>query len=101
MNVVTKSMGNIVKALDSALASSNLIKISETMDTFEKQFVNMEVQAQFVETAMHGSTALMTPEEDVNMLMQQVSLALVKVRTHPEAASETLSCSTRDCGIMV
>ena len=72
MNVITKSMGNIVKALDSALASSNLQKISETMDTFEKQFVNMEVQSQFVENAMQGSTALSTPEEDVNMLMQQV-----------------------------
>ncbi|CAI7826046.1 unnamed protein product [Closterium sp. NIES-53] len=71
MNTITTSMGSIVKVLDSALASSNLQKISETMDTFERQFVNMEVQSQFVENAMHSSTALSTPEEDVNMLMQQ------------------------------
>ncbi|GJP38027.1 hypothetical protein CLOM_g14276 [Closterium sp. NIES-68] len=73
MNTITHSMGSIVKVLDSALASSNLQKISETMDVFERQFVNMEVQSQFVENAMHSSTALSTPEEDVNMLMQQVA----------------------------
>eukprot|EP00850_Spirogloea_muscicola_P001994 SM000007S20954 [mRNA] locus=s7:1092460:1093074:- [translate_table: standard] len=73
MNVVTKSMGNIVKALDSALASNNLQKISETMDQFEKQSDNMEVQSQFVQTAMQGSTSLSTPEDDVNSLMQQVA----------------------------
>eukprot|EP00475_Leptophrys_vorax_P035052 TRINITY_DN57388_c0_g1_i1.p1 TRINITY_DN57388_c0_g1~~TRINITY_DN57388_c0_g1_i1.p1 ORF type:complete len:216 (-),score=36.34 TRINITY_DN57388_c0_g1_i1:424-1035(-) len=73
MNQITTSMGSIVKVLDSALASSNLQKISETMDTFERQFVNMEVQSAFVENAMHSSTALSTPEDDVNMLMQQVA----------------------------
>eukprot|EP00850_Spirogloea_muscicola_P001004 SM000004S14874 [mRNA] locus=s4:51655:52269:+ [translate_table: standard] len=73
MNVVTKSMGNIVKALDSALASNNLQKISETMDQFEKQSDNMEVQSQFVQAAMQGSTSLSTPEDDVNSLMQQVA----------------------------
>lgn len=36
MQVIGKSMGNIVKSLDSALASSNLQKMSETMDQFEK-----------------------------------------------------------------
>lgn len=73
MNVINKSMASIVKALDSALASTNLQKISETMDQFEKQFVNMEVQSEFVENAMQGSTALSTPEDDVNSLMQQVA----------------------------
>ncbi|CAN6715100.1 unnamed protein product [Malus baccata var. baccata] len=35
-------------------------------------FVNMEVQAEFMETAMAGSTSLSTPEGEVNSLMQQV-----------------------------
>ncbi|XP_078163276.1 ESCRT-related protein CHMP1-like [Carex rostrata] len=73
MQVIGKSMGNIVKSLDSALASSNLQKMSETMDQFEKQFVNMEVQAEFMEGAMAGSTSLSTPEGEVNSLMQQVA----------------------------
>lgn len=73
MNVINKSMASIVKTLDSALASNNLQKMSETMDSFEKQFVNMEVQAEFVESAMAGSTSLSTPEDEVNSLMQQVA----------------------------
>jgi charged multivesicular body protein 1 len=66
-------MGNIVKSLESSLATGNLQKMSETMDQFEKQFVNMEVQAEFMESAMAGSTSLSTPEGEVNSLMQQVA----------------------------
>ena len=47
--------------------------MSEMMDSFENQFVNMEVQAEFMENAMAGSTSLSTPEGDVNHLMQQVT----------------------------
>ncbi|XXG45949.1 hypothetical protein AAC387_Pa02g0901 [Persea americana] len=73
MTTINKSMGSIVKALDSSLATGNLQKMSETMDQFEKQFVNMEVQAEFMETSMAGSTSLSTPEGEVNSLMQQVA----------------------------
>uniref|UniRef100_A0A2N9F2J2 Uncharacterized protein n=1 Tax=Fagus sylvatica TaxID=28930 RepID=A0A2N9F2J2_FAGSY len=38
-----------------------------------RQFVNMEVQAEFMESAMAGSTSLSTPEGEVNSLMQQVA----------------------------
>lgn len=73
MQTISKSMSGIVKALDSALAVGNMQKISQTMDLFEKTFVNIEVQSQFVETAMAGSTSLSTPEEEVGSLMQQVA----------------------------
>ncbi|KAL7140252.1 hypothetical protein ABFS83_09G109400 [Erythranthe nasuta] len=73
MTSISKSMGNIVKSLESTLATGNLQKMSETMDQFEKQFVNMEVQAEFMESSMAGSTSLSTPESDVNSLMQQVA----------------------------
>lgn len=73
MTTISKSMGSIVKALDSSLATGNLQKMSETMDQFEKQFVNMEVQAEFMESSMAGSTSLSTPEGEVNSLMQQVA----------------------------
>eukprot|EP00897_Mesotaenium_endlicherianum_P010464 jgi/Mesen1/9446/ME000626S08695 len=104
MNVVNKSMANIVKALDSALASSNLQKISETMDQFEQQFVNMEVQSEFVENAMAGSTSLSTPEESVNSLMQQVadehglevSVGLPAAATHAVPAKESEASAEDD-----
>ncbi len=73
MQTISKSMAGIVKALDSALAVGNMEKISNTMDQFEKTFVNMEVQSEFVETAMAGSTSLSTPEDEVNSLMHQVA----------------------------
>ncbi|KAK8954774.1 hypothetical protein KSP39_PZI002748 [Platanthera zijinensis] len=73
MQAIGKSMGSIVKSLDSALSTGNLQKMSETMDQFERQFVNMEVQAEFMEGAMAGSTSLSTPETEVNSLMQQVA----------------------------
>ncbi|GMI86075.1 CHARGED MULTIVESICULAR BODY PROTEIN/CHROMATIN MODIFYING PROTEIN1B, vacuolar protein sorting 46.1 [Hibiscus trionum] len=73
MTTVNKSMANIVKSLESSLSTGNLQKMSETMDQFEKQFVNMEVQAEFMESAMAGSTSLSTPEGEVNSLMQQVA----------------------------
>ncbi|XP_010498146.1 PREDICTED: ESCRT-related protein CHMP1A-like [Camelina sativa] len=73
MATITKSMTSIVKSLESSLATGNLQKMSETMDSFEKQFVNMEVQAEFMENAMAGSTSLSTPEGEVNSLMQQVA----------------------------
>lgn len=73
MTTISKSMGSIVKALDSSLATGNLQKMSETMDQFEKHFVNMEVQAEFMENSMAGTTSLSTPEADVNTLMQQVA----------------------------
>jgi len=73
MNTISKSMGSIVKSLESSLGTGNLEKMSLTMDQFEKQFVNMEVQAEFMEKSMAGSTSLSTPEGDVNTLMQQVA----------------------------
>lgn len=40
---------------------------------FEKQFENLDVQSEFVEQAMNNQAVLSTPEEDVNLLMQQVA----------------------------
>ncbi|KAI3884483.1 hypothetical protein MKX03_034823 [Papaver bracteatum] len=73
MGTITKSMGSIVKSLESSFTTGNLQKMSETMDSFEKQFVNMEIQAEFMESSMAGSTSLSTPEGEVNSLMQQVA----------------------------
>lgn len=43
------------------------------MDTFEKQFENLDIQSEFVENAMNAQASLSTPEDDVNMLVQQVA----------------------------
>ncbi|CAM8951212.1 unnamed protein product [Rhodiola kirilowii] len=93
MSTITKSMGSIVKSLESSLNTANLQKMSETMDQFEKQFVNMEVQAEFMESSMAGSTSLSTPEGDVNSLMQQVAddYGLEVSVGLPQAAGHTIA----------
>ncbi|KAL3693251.1 hypothetical protein R1sor_006902 [Riccia sorocarpa] len=104
MQTITKSMGSIVKTLDSALAVGNMEKISQTMDQFEKTFVNMEVQSEFVESAMAGSTSLSTPEDDVNSLMQQVaddyglevSVGLPQAASHSVPLKDTASTASED-----
>ncbi|KAE9453462.1 hypothetical protein C3L33_14680, partial [Rhododendron williamsianum] len=63
----------LASRLDAVVARLDTQKMSETMDSFERQFVNMEVQAEFMESSMAGSTSLSTPEGDVNSLMQQVA----------------------------
>lgn len=73
MNTITMNMTGIVKSLDSALAANNLIKMSETMSTFEKQMESMEVSSAHMENVMASGTALSTPEDQVNSLLQQVA----------------------------
>lgn len=73
MQVINKSMAGIVKNLDTALKANNLEKVASTMDQFERQFENLDVQSEFVEQAMQNQAVLSTPEEDVNMLVQQVA----------------------------
>ena len=45
--------------------------MASTMDQFERQFENLDVQSEFVENAMGNQATLSTPEEDVNLLLQQ------------------------------
>ncbi|XP_010255025.1 PREDICTED: ESCRT-related protein CHMP1-like [Nelumbo nucifera] len=73
LQTVGKSMSGIVKSLEGALSVGNMEKISQTMDRFKKGFVNMEVQASFMEKSMAGTTTLSTPKEEVRSLMQQVA----------------------------
>jgi len=73
MNMVNKNMTGIVKSLDSALKTNNLEQVSVTMDTFEKQFESLDVRTDFVERAMSNTTAMATPPDQVQELMQQVA----------------------------
>ena len=50
-------MANIVKTLDRALKAQNLEQIATTMDSFEKQFENLDVRTEFMETAMSNTTS--------------------------------------------
>eukprot|EP01096_Ripella_sp_DP13-Kostka_P010007 TRINITY_DN3884_c0_g1_i1.p1 TRINITY_DN3884_c0_g1~~TRINITY_DN3884_c0_g1_i1.p1 ORF type:complete len:213 (-),score=114.86 TRINITY_DN3884_c0_g1_i1:123-713(-) len=72
MNQVSRSMGSIVMGMDKAMKAMDLEKISGVMDRFEQQFEDLEVQSQYVQGAMGRSTALSTPQDQVDSLIQQV-----------------------------
>lgn len=73
LQTISKSMAGIVKALDSAMASNNLDRVASTMDQFERQFENLDIQSGVMEDAMNNQASLSTPEDEVNSLMMQVA----------------------------
>jgi charged multivesicular body protein 1 len=68
---VTSSMQGVVKAMDSAMKSMNLEKISSLMDNFEKQFEDLDVQTSVMEGAMNQTTVTNVPQDAVETLMKQ------------------------------
>merc|ERR1712227_764210 len=68
---VTQSMQGVVKAMDSAMKSMNLEKISGLMDKFEKEFEDLDVQTSVMEGAMSQTTATNVPQDAVEQLMKQ------------------------------
>jgi charged multivesicular body protein 1 len=49
------------------------VKISLVMDKFEGQFEDMDVQTEYMESAMAGTTSLVTPQNEIDDLMAQVA----------------------------
>ncbi|MPC08849.1 charged multivesicular body protein 1a-like [Portunus trituberculatus] len=73
MKGITKNMGSVVKALDQALNTMDLQKVSSIMDKFETQFEDLDVRTSVLEDSMGAATTLSTPKEDVDSLIQQVA----------------------------
>ena len=65
MKGVAKNMQGVVKALDKAINSMELTKISEVMDKFESQFEDLDVHTSVMENAMGQATTTNTPASQV------------------------------------
>jgi len=66
-------MANIVRGMEQALQTMDMQKITMVMDKFEQQFEDLDVQGQYVENSMNQTTALSTPQEEVDQLISQVA----------------------------
>jgi len=66
-------MGGVVKAMDAAMKSMNLEKMSSLMDKFENQFEDLDVQSSYMDNTMSQSTTTAVPQGDVENLLQQVA----------------------------
>eukprot|EP01120_Amphizonella_sp_Union-15-10_P012540 TRINITY_DN5591_c0_g1_i1.p1 TRINITY_DN5591_c0_g1~~TRINITY_DN5591_c0_g1_i1.p1 ORF type:complete len:199 (+),score=43.00 TRINITY_DN5591_c0_g1_i1:96-692(+) len=73
MRCVTTSMAGIVRAMDKSMKEMNLEKMTQVMDQFEKQFEDLDVQSEYVENAINQTTALTTPQDQVDDLIKQVA----------------------------
>jgi charged multivesicular body protein 1 len=73
MKTVIKNMEGVTHGMDAALNSMDPEKISKVMDKFEEQFEQMDVHSEYVENAMNNTTAMSTPQDEVDTLMQQVA----------------------------
>mmetsp|Transcript_29345 Transcript_29345/g.113690 ORF Transcript_29345/g.113690 Transcript_29345/m.113690 type:complete len:94 (-) Transcript_29345:909-1190(-) len=73
---VTSSMGAVTESLNAVLGTTDITKITEVMDTFEKQFEDLDLQAAYMDDAIGDSVAGATPQSEVNKLMQQVSMQI-------------------------
>lgn len=66
-------MQGVVRAMDAAMKSLNLEKISGLMDKFEKQFEDLDVQSSYMENTMSQTTTTAVPQNDVDQLMHAVA----------------------------
>ncbi|WFD26286.1 hypothetical protein MNAN1_001263 [Malassezia nana] len=73
MRQVTGSMSSVVRGLDKAMQSMDLERISLVMDKFENQLVDVDEQTSYMETTMNSTTAQGMPQDQVDLLMQQVA----------------------------
>lgn len=73
MNTLSKSMKGIVGSMSDVMQSMDPVKITNVMDSFEKQFENLDVTSKVMENSMADSTSATMPESQVDNLMQQVA----------------------------
>lgn len=76
MRAVTGSMGKVVQGMDVAMRTMDLEKISLVMDKFEQQFTDLDVQTGYMEETMNDTTAVSTPQDQVDLLMQKVRVCV-------------------------
>ena len=73
MQSVTKEMANVVKNMDKAMKSMDLVKMTQVMDQFDKQFEDVDVVTTVMEEKIASGTALSTPQDEVDALIQGVA----------------------------
>ncbi|TFK43680.1 vacuolar assembly protein DID2 [Crucibulum laeve] len=73
MRQITGNMTSVVRGMDSAMQSMNLEKISTVMDKFESQFADLDVQTSYMEDTMSSTTAISTPQDQIDQLMRQTA----------------------------
>jgi len=93
---VTQSMAGVVHSMEAAMKSMNLEQISNLMDRFETQFESLDVQTNVMSDAMSNTVTTATPQNEVDMLMQQVAdeAGIELGQNLPQAQNASIGVST-------
>ncbi|CAA7259622.1 unnamed protein product [Cyclocybe aegerita] len=91
MRQVTGNMTSVVRGMDKAMESMNLERISIVMDKFESQFTDLDVQTSYMEDAMGATTAISTPQDQIDILMRQTAEEANIELQHDLAAKDVTS----------
>eukprot|EP01052_Picozoa_sp_SAG31_P020047 SAG31_NODE_1489_length_8135_cov_3.382558_4_plen_130_part_00 len=70
---VARSMGQISQQLGVAMQQMDTMAIASSMDVFERQLSELDVQGTMISTVMDESTASSTPVDDVDALLMAVA----------------------------
>ncbi|MES1923007.1 Charged multivesicular body protein 1b [Bonamia ostreae] len=73
MQMVTKSMKGIVRALESSADLNDMDKMTDTMDKFEKECENANIRTDYMEQAMTAVSSRTMRKEQAQELMQRVA----------------------------
>jgi len=73
MKAVTKNIASVVSALDRAMSSMDLEKVSKVMDKFEKEFEDLDVHTSVMESSMNTATTTTAPMDQIDALIKQVA----------------------------
>jgi len=73
MRQVTGNMTSVVRGMDKAMEGMNLERISMVMDKFESQFTDLDVQTGYMEDAMGATSAISTPQDQIDLLLRQAA----------------------------
>lgn len=73
MKNISSAMKSQVAGMATVLKSMEADKIAQVMEDFEKQFEDMDVKSTYMENTMDSTTAMGTPEDQVDDLIKQVA----------------------------
>eukprot|EP00941_MAST-03F_sp_MAST-3F-sp1_P002759 g2759.t1 len=73
MDTLTKDMFRVTKGMDNVLQTMNPERISMVMDKFERQFEDLDVASAYAENSMNQSSAMSTPEGQVDDLISMTA----------------------------
>ncbi|KAA3670611.1 charged multivesicular body protein 1 [Paragonimus westermani] len=98
LKAITGNMASVVKSMDAAAKSMDLEKMVKLMDQFEKNFENLDVQSQVMDSTMGNTVTLTVPDDQVSGLMKKVAdeAGLELNDELPKAAVSNISVSATE-----